>query len=98
MLNKCIFIGRVTKAPELIYTQDRIARCTFFVAVQDSQTKETNYVPCVAWRGYAETLANQLHTGKLISVESRFTSKNYMDRGRPAVFYEFEVEHVRFLD
>lgn len=97
-MNNCVFVGRVTKTPQLTYTGEGTARCNFYVAVKDPQRNEPDYVPCVAWHSYAETLANVLHSGKLVSIESKFKSTNYTENGRPKVFYEFHVHHVQFLD
>lgn len=97
-MNACHFIGRVTAVPTIKY-EDGKALCKFFLAVKRDRTEEVDYVPCTVWGGYAESLANNLKKGQQIAVIAKFASTNYTDdHGRKAVFYEFIVKTVEFLN
>ena len=47
MLNRCILIGRLTKDPELRYTQSNKAVCTFTLAVDRRFEKQTDFINIV---------------------------------------------------
>jgi single-strand DNA-binding protein len=64
-LNRVILIGNLTRDPELKYTPNGTAVCTFGVATnrswttQDGQTKEdTQFHRIVAWQKLAELCGN----------------------------------------
>ncbi len=54
MLNRIILIGRLTKDPELRYTSNGTAVCTFTLAVDRPFAKEgqqkADFINCQAWQ------------------------------------------------
>lgn len=104
MLNKSILIGRLTKEPELKYTNTGVAVCTFTLAVdrpfKDSQgNKEADFLNIVTWRQLAETCANYLKKGRLCAVEGRIQIRNYENNeGRRIYITEIVADNVRFLE
>jgi single-strand DNA-binding protein len=102
-MNKCILIGRLTKDPDLRYTQSGTAVATFTLAVDrprraDSE-KETDFIPVVAWGKTAENCANYIGKGSLAAVEGRIQVRTYeaKDGGRRWVT-EVVAGAVHFLD
>ena len=104
MLNKSILIGRLTKEPELKYTNTGVAVCTFTLAIdrpfKDSQgNKEADFLNIVTWRQLAETCANYLKKGRLCAVEGRIQIRNYENNeGRRIYITEIVADNVRFLE
>lgn len=79
-INHIALIGNLVKGPEKRYTSDGIPTTTFTLAVarpvRDGATGETSdYIHVVAWRKLAETLADTLHRGDLVSVEGRILTR-----------------------
>ena len=69
-MNKCHIIGRMTKDPEVRYTQGGTAVATFTLAVDrrvaKDKPKEADFIPCVVWGKTAEVVGNWCKKGKLI--------------------------------
>jgi len=92
MLNKAILMGRLTKDPELRYTQNSTAVCTFSIAVDRDYTpqggqRQADFINIVAWRKTAEFICKYFAKGRMIvvcgSIQTRTWDgadgkKNYM--------------------
>lgn len=83
-LNKVILIGNLTRDPELKYTPNGTAVCTFGVATNrswttnDGQTKEdTQYHRVVAWQKLAELCSKILAKGRKIYMEGHITYRSF---------------------
>lgn len=104
MLNRVILIGRLTRDPELRYTPAGVAVTQFTLAVDRPFTseggeREADFIPCVAWRQLAETVANNLSKGRLVAAEGRIQIRNYENNeGKRVYVTEVIVDNVRFLD
>lgn len=105
MLNKVVLIGRLTRDPELKYTNNNIAVCTFSLAVNrpfSSNTQENNvdFINCVVWRKQAENVSRYVNKGSLVAVEGRIQTRDYMDEKINAKRYITEVvgDFVTFLE
>jgi len=84
MVNKCIFVGRVGRDPELRYTADGTPVASFSLAVSESwkgkdgnKQERTEWVNCTAWRKLAEIIGQYVHKGSLIYVEGKMQSREY---------------------
>ena len=74
--NKCTFVGRLTRDPEMRFTSTGVAVANFNLAVDrpfvNAQgERETDFIPVTVWRKLAETCANNLGKGRLVLVEGR---------------------------
>jgi len=103
MLNKAILIGRLTKEPELRYTQNGVAVATFALAVarvpKPQQGQGTDFVPISTWGKTAENCANYLSKGSLVAIEGRIQVRTYNAKdGQRRWVTEVVAENVRFLD
>ena len=73
MLNRVILIGRLTRDPELRYTTSGVAVVNFSLAVdrpylnQQGQ-RDADFIRIKVWRKLAETVANNLGKGWLLSM------------------------------
>ena len=103
MLNRVILIGRLTKDPELRYSPSGVAVTNFTLAIdrkfKNAQgEKETDFIPCVAFKQLAELVANYLAKGKLASVDGRMQVRTYNDKdGQKRWVTEIVAEDVHFL-
>lgn len=100
MLNRVILIGRLTRDPELKYTPNGTAVCTFSLAINRKFNKEeTDFIDIVVWRGLAETCASYLGKGRLAAVEGRLQVRTYENQeGQKRKVTEVIADDVRFLD
>ncbi|MFH0773345.1 MAG: single-stranded DNA-binding protein [bacterium] len=83
-MNKATLIGNLTRDPELKYTPNGTAVCTFGVATNrswtttDGQIKEdTQFHRVVAWQKLAELCGKLLAKGKKIYMEGRITYRSF---------------------
>ncbi len=85
MLNKIILMGRLTRDPELRYTQSQVPVASFSLAVdrdfkeQDGQ-KKTDFIDIVAWRNTAEFVSKYFTKGRMAVVEGRLQIRDWTDR------------------
>lgn len=99
-INQYIGIGRLTKDPELKYTNTNVAVCKFNLAVDDGfgDNKSTSFIPMVAWRKTAEMIAKYLEKGSLIAVDGRISTRDYTNKDNTKVFVvEVIVNNIQFL-
>lgn len=102
MLNHITIMGRLTKDPELRYTQNQTAVATFSVAVErdysgNDGNRQTDFLNCVAWRKSAEFVNRYFGKGSMIIVEGRLESRNYEDKnGNKRTAFEVNAEKVHF--
>lgn len=86
MLNQIVIMGRLTRDPELRYTQSGTAVTSFTLAVdRDMRNKETgerqtDFIDCVAWRNTAEFAANYFSKGRMAVVEGRLQIRDWTDK------------------
>lgn len=104
MLNKVILIGRLTRDPEVRYTQSGKAVTTFDIAAARQTTnaqgqREVDFIPIVTWNKLAESCGNYLNKGRLVAVDGRLQIRSYeSEDGRKHRVTEVVAEGVRFLD
>lgn len=104
MLNRAILTGRLTKDPEVQYTQQGTPVLPFTLAVSrqfrnKDGDREADFVQCVIWRKGAENLAKFTHKGSLIGIDGRIQTRNYEnDEGQRIYVTEINVDHFALLD
>lgn len=99
-MNKVILIGNLTKDPELRYTPNGVAVCTFTVAVNKrvNGDNQADYINIVAWQKLADICANYLRKGSKAAIEGRIQTRNYEDKeGKRRYVTEVVAENVQFL-
>ncbi len=104
MINRTVLVGRLTKDPELKYTQSGVAVCRFTLAVNRTFTnqageREADFINCVAWRKTAENTANFLKKGSLAGIDGRIQTSNFEGKDGNRVFMtEVVADSVQFLE
>lgn len=101
---KVIAMGRVTKEPEVRYTQSGKCVCTFIIAVnREFKNEDGNYdadfVPVVVWGKAAELAGNSLDKGHRILVEGRLQNRSYEAKdGSKRYIAEIISQHIEFVE
>ena len=95
-MNHVTLMGRLTKDPELKYSQAGKAYCRFTVAVnRDFNKDEADFINCLAFGKTAETIAEWLGKGRRIALQGRIQTGNYENKNGEKV-NTFEVVEDRF--
>ncbi|KRN89317.1 single-stranded DNA-binding protein [Ligilactobacillus ceti] len=104
MINRATLVGRLTRDPDLRYTQSGIAVATFTLAVNrqfknQNGEREADFINCVIWRKAAENFANFTHKGSLIGVDGRIQTRNYENQqGQRVYVTEVAVDSFSLLE
>ncbi|AGE37775.1 MULTISPECIES: single-stranded DNA-binding protein [Lactiplantibacillus] len=104
MINRTILVGRLTRDPELRYTNGGAAVATFTIAVNRQFTnqngeREADFISCVIWRKAAENFANFTHKGSLVGIDGRIQTRNYENQQGVRVYVtEVVVENFSLLE
>ena len=101
MLNSVIMQGRLTKDPELRYTQTQKPVATFTLAVDRDYNptgeKETDFPQIVAWNKTAEFVSQYITKGSMVIVTGRLQSREWTDKNdNKRVSWEVVADHVYF--
>ena len=98
-MNQVTLIGRLTKDPELKYTQGGKAVCKFNIAVtREFNREEADFIGCVAWDKRAETIAEYLRKGRRIAIQGRLNVRSYEQNGENKWITEVIVDKFDFID
>lgn len=86
-INKVTLLGNLTRDPELKYTPNGTAVCTFGLATnrswttQDGKTRDdVQFHRIVAWQKLAELCGKLLTKGRKAYLEGRITYRDYVDK------------------
>ena len=98
-MNNVTLIGRLTKDPELKYSQSGKAFCKFTLAVtRDYNREEADFINCVAWEKKAENIAEYLRKGSKLAIQGRISVRSYEHNGETKWNTEIIVDKNDFLD
>lgn len=102
MLNHIDLQGTLTRDPELRYTQNQNSVTSFRIAcardyVPQGQSRETDYIDCIAWRNTAEFVSKYFSKGSKVVISGRLQMREWTDKeGNKRVSAEVVCEHVYF--
>lgn len=98
-MNLVTLIGRLTRDPELKYSQSGKAFCKFSVAVtREYNRDEADFINCVAWDKRAETIAEYLRKGRRLALQGRLSVRSYEQNGETKWITEVIVDKFDFID
>lgn len=103
--NKIILVGNLGRDPELRYTPQGKAVCSFSMATSaNERDKDGNYqevttwFKCTTWEKTAEAAAKYLAKGKLAYVEGVLKEQKYNDKdGKERTSLEVNVTSLQFI-
>ena len=104
MANQVMYLGRITKAPEVRYTANQKVVATFTVAVnreyKNAEGKyDADFFPCVAWGKLAALIGNSVDKGNKILVMGKNQNRSYEAKdGSKRYITELIVERVEFIE
>ena len=103
MLTHITIMGRLTRDPELRYTQSQTPVASFTLAVdrdfgsRDGGEKQTDFIDCVAWRSTAEFVSKYFQKGSMAVVSGRLQIRDWTDReGGKRRSAEVVVDNIYF--
>jgi single-strand DNA-binding protein len=103
-INRVFLIGRLTKDPELRYTQGGTSIASFSVAnnrtytSQNERKEMVSFFNCIAWGKPGEVIAQHCKKGQRIGIEGRLQQRSWQDQnGGKRNTVEIVVENFQFL-
>jgi single-strand DNA-binding protein len=84
-MNKVILMGRLTKDPEMRYTQsNNTAKCTFTLAVdrrfnEPGEEKQVDFLNIVAWKNQAEFCSKYFTKGLKVAIVGSLQNRTWED-------------------
>ncbi len=103
-MNKVVLVGRLTKDPELKFSQGTGTAVTTFTVAVNRRFKregqpEADFIPVVVFGKTAEATANYMSKGKLISVSGNIQTRTYDAKdGTKRYVTEVIADEVDFLE
>ena len=94
-------IGRLTRDPEVRYTQSGKACAKFTLAIdrRGNGEKQADFIQCVAWEKIAEVISQYTGKGRKIAVEGRIQTRSYdANDGSKRYVTEVVVQSMEFCD
>ena len=89
-------IGRLTKDPELRYTDKNIAICSFTIAI-NRINEESDFIPIKVFNKLAENSFKYLKKGSLVGIVGNIKTSNYEKDGKKIYKTEIIANSVEFL-
>lgn len=105
-LNRCEFIGRLGKDPEIRYSSDGKPIANFSVACGSSwkdknsgeKQESTEWIRLVAFGKLAEIIGSYLHKGSQIYIAGRMQTRKYQDKeGKDRYTTEIVADQMQML-
>ena len=110
-MNKVILIGRLTRDPELRYTQSNQAVCTFTLAVDKKLSREkreeaeaagrptADFPRIIVWGKMGENASRYLFKGSQCAIEGRIQTGSYQDGETGKTVYTTDIiaGNIEFL-
>lgn len=104
--NKIIVVGNLGRDPEMRYTPQGTAVCTFSIASNERRKDRagepqdiTTWFRVTVWGKQAESVSKYLTKGRSVYVEGRLHLEEWTDReGKPRYTLEINASDVHFID
>ena len=103
-MNSICLMGRLTGDPELKTTQTGVSVTSFRVAVDRAyrskeQERQTDFIPCVAWRNTAEFISRYFRKGQRIALQGSLQTRTYTAQdGSQRTAFDVVVDNAFFCE
>lgn len=103
-MNKVILMGRLTRDPELRYTNNNLAVCSFSLAVdrgyaKQGEEKQVDFIPIVTFDKTAEFCSKYFAKGRQVAVVGRMQVRTWDDNeGKKRYTTEVVATETFFAD
>ena len=111
MINNLVLVGRLVRDPELRYTKNQSAVCSFSLALDRPLSREkkeeakqegrptADFPRINVWGKMAESCSKYLQKGSICGVVGRIQTGSYQDKdGKMVYTTDVLAERVKFLD
>lgn len=100
-MNQVSLLGRLTREPELHKTPGGDAVLRFTLAVnrrrkKDEAVAKADFIPCIAWRGKAETIAKFCQKGSRLGIVGALNTRWYRPKDADKDRFVMEVTVMEF--
>lgn len=102
--NRCIFVGNLTKDPELKKTPNGVSVTSFSIAVirrfvKQGEQPQADFINIVAWRTTAEFIARYFNKGKPILICGQLQTRSWTDQnGQKRYTTEVVADEATFVE
>lgn len=85
-MNKVVLTGRITRDPEIRYTQNGLSNLRFSIAVDRaiardaSGNRQADFINCVAFGQQADFISRYVKKGNMLAIEGRIQTGQYQDQ------------------
>ena len=106
-INKVILVGNLGRDPEMRYTQNGVAVCSFSLATSETyrdrtsgeKVTQTEWHNIILWRGLAETAEKYLRKGSSVYIDGKIRTRNWEDQqGQTRYTTEIIADTMQMLD
>tara|TARA_B100001564_G_C20501027_1_gene606201 strand:- start:367 stop:807 length:441 start_codon:yes stop_codon:yes gene_type:complete len=106
-INKVILIGHLGRDPEMRYTQNEVAVCSFSLATSETyrdrnsgeKVTQTEWHNIILWRGLAETAGKYIRKGSQVYIEGKLRTRKWEDQnGATRYTTEVVADTMQMLD
>lgn len=104
-MNKVSLIGRLTKDPEVRYTQTNNTLVASFILavnrrfVRENEERQADFIPIIAWSKTGEFCSKYFKKGQQVGIVGRIQTRNWDDeQGVKHYATEVIAEEVYFAD
>lgn len=104
-INRAILVGRLTRDPELRWTQSGLAILSIGVAVNDSRKNPStgewedypNFLDCVMMGERAEKIEPKLHKGMKVCIDGKLHWSQWERGGQKRSKVEIDIDQIEFM-
>tara|TARA_Y100000589_G_scaffold328718_1_gene373480 strand:+ start:941 stop:1399 length:459 start_codon:yes stop_codon:yes gene_type:complete len=106
-INKVILVGNLGRDPEIRYTQNEVAVCSFSLATSETyrdrtsgeKVTQTEWHNIILWRGLAETAEKYLRKGSSVYIDGKIRTRKWEDQqGQTRYTTEIIADTMQMLD
>lgn len=102
-MNTWVGVGRLTRDPELRYTQSGKEVASFTLAIDRRRSadgkQQADFIPCIAWEKTAEVISQYATKGQKIAIEGRIQTRSYEAQdGSKRYVTEVVVQSMEFCE
>ena len=102
MLNQTVLVGRLVQDPKIYETENGNKITSITLAVPRSYKNingeyDTDFIPCVLWKGVAENTAAYCHKGDLLGIKGRIQIRKAEGEEKNYNITEVVAEKVTYL-
>ena len=100
LMNRWLGIGRLTRDPEVRYTERQMAVAKFTLAIDDGygEKKKTNFINIIAFGKTAEVCEKHIGKGCRVSVEGKISTGSYEKDGAKVYTTDIIADRIEIID